>query len=95
MNNKELVSELSRRLGYTNKDALTLVGSVVDIMGERLQTGDILSFQNFGTFQVKKKVERITINPITKQRFLVPPKLVLTFKPAVSLKDKLKDDKDG
>lgn len=95
MNNKELVSELSRRLGYTNKDALTLVNSMVSIMGERLQEGDILSFQDFGTFQVKKKMERITVNPVTKQRFLVPPKLVLTFKPAILLKDKLKDKLDG
>ncbi|NDW13901.1 HU family DNA-binding protein, partial [Bacteroides sp. 214] len=31
------------------------------------------------TFSVKKKEERIIINPSTKQRMLVPPKLALIF----------------
>lgn len=94
MNNKEFVGELSRRLGYTNKDAAQLVASMVDIMGEQLQDGKTLSFQGFGTFDVKKKMERITVNPATKQRFLIPPKLVLNFKPALALKDKFKRKTD-
>ncbi|EXY65380.1 HU family DNA-binding protein, partial [Bacteroides fragilis] len=45
----------------------------------------------FGTFEVKKKAERIVINPVTKLRLLVPPKLVLAFKPSPILKDKFKE----
>ena len=92
MNSKEFVGELSRRLGYTNKDASTLVASVVGIMTEQFQDGKALCIQEFGTFDVKKKMERITVNPVTKQRFLVPPKLILTFKPTVSLKERLKNE---
>ena len=44
MNNKELTGELSRRLGYTNKDAAQLIASMVDIMGEQLQEGKRLDF---------------------------------------------------
>ena len=47
---------------------------------------------NFGCFEVKKKLERIMINPSTQQRMLVPPKLVLGFKPNTSWKDKLKTE---
>lgn len=36
MNNKELIGELSRRLGYTNKDAARLLTSVTGIMGEEV-----------------------------------------------------------
>lgn len=82
MNNKELTGELSRRLGYTNKDAAQLIASMVDIMGEQLQEGKRLDFDGFGTFSVKKELERIVYNPASKQRFLVPPKLVLIFEPA-------------
>lgn len=39
MNNKELIGELSRRLGYTNKDVARLLTSVTGIMGEELQEG--------------------------------------------------------
>ena len=89
MNNKELVNELSSRLGYTNKDAATLVSSIVAIMTEEFSSGKGVSFEGFGQFEVKKKMERITNNPLTQQRLLVPPKLVLTYKPSPILKDKL------
>lgn len=90
MNNKELTGELARRLGYTNKDAAQLMASMVAIMGEELQEGKTLTFQGFGTFEVKKKLERIVVNPATRQRLLVPPKLVLSYKPDNSLKEKFK-----
>ena len=42
------------------------------------------------TFEVKKKLERVSVNPVTKQRLLIPPKLMLTFKPSAGLKEKFK-----
>ena len=66
MNNKEFISELSRRFVYT------------------------VAIQGFGTFEVRKKLERISINPATQQRMLIPPKLVLTYKPSAILKEKFK-----
>lgn len=92
MNNKEFVGELSRRLGYTNRDASQLLSSLVDMMGEELQEGKTLSFQGFGVFEVKKRMERITVNPVTKQRLLVPPKLTLSYKPSSMLKEKFKNN---
>lgn len=86
-----MVNELSSRLGYTNKDAATLVSSIVSIMGEGFSNGNKASFDGFGQFEVKKKMERITVNPLTQQRLLVPPKLVLTYKPSSILKDKFKN----
>ena len=88
MNNKEFTSELSRRLGYTLKDTSELVASLLADMTRQLEEGNIISIQGFGTFEVKKKAERISVNPTTKQ--LVPPKLVLTYKPSTLLKDKFK-----
>lgn len=91
MNNKEfIISELSRKLGYTNKDTSQLVSSVIGVMTQELQDGNNIAIQGFGTFEVKKKLERISINPATQQRMLIPPKLVLTYKPSVTLKEKFK-----
>ncbi len=92
MNSKEFVGELSRRLGYTNKDATQLVASVVAILSSELQERKAASFPGFGTFEVKKKMERIAVNPVTGQRMLVPPKLSLGFRPSQTLKDKLKKE---
>lgn len=90
MNNKEFTSELSRRLGYTQKDTSELISSLLSCMTEQLEDGNVISIQGFGTFEVKKKIERISVNPTTRQRMLVPPKLVLTYKPSSLLKEKFK-----
>jgi DNA-binding protein HU-beta len=90
LNNKEFTSELSRRLGYTLKDTSELIASLLSEMTRQLEDGNAISVQNFGTFEVKKKAGRISVSPTTKQRMLVPPKLVLTYKPSTSLKDKFK-----
>lgn len=90
MNNKEFISELSRRFVYTNKDTTQLVSSVISIMTQQLQDGNTVAIQGFGTFEVRKKLERISVNPATQQRMLIPPKLVLTYKPSAILKEKFK-----
>ena len=90
MNNKEFISELSRRFVYTNKDTTQLVSSVISIMTQQLQDGNTVAIQGFGTFEVRKKLERISINPATQQRMLIPPRLVLTYKPSAILKEKFK-----
>ena len=90
MNNKEFISELSRRLSYNNKETTQLVSAVLSIMTQELQEGKTIAIQGFGTFEVKKKMERISVNPSTQQRMLIPPKLVLTYKPSITLKEKFK-----
>jgi len=90
MNNKEFISELATRMGFSMAETQRMVTSVVDEAAERLQGGDTLSVIGFGTFDVKKKMERVIINPATQQRMLVPPKLVLDFKAVPRLKDKIK-----
>ena len=91
MNNKNFISVLSQRLGYTQDDTQKLVNTVIDAMNDTFMKGDIVSIPHFGTFEVKKRIERIVINPGTKQRMLVPPKLVLNFKPILAIKEKLKN----
>ena len=90
MNNKEFISELSQRLNYNNKETTRLVSSLLSIMTQELQNGNTIAIQGFGSFEVKKKLERISVNPVTQQRLLIPPKLVLTYKPSISLKEKFK-----
>ncbi len=67
-----------------------MVSSVLGILTQELQEGNTIALQGFGTFEVKKKLERISVNPATQQRMLIPPKLVLAYKPSVTLKEKFK-----
>ena len=90
MNNKDFISELSAQMGRSSKETSDLVASLLSGMTRQLEEGNTVYIQGFGTFEVKKKVERISVNPVSKQRMLVPPKLVLSYKPSASLKDKFK-----
>ena len=91
MNNKEFIAELSRKMGYKNEQTQKMLLTVVNAMGDSFLEGDSIQVPSFGTFEVKKKLERIMVNPTTGQRMLVPPKMVLTFKPNTSWKDKVKN----
>jgi len=91
MNNKEYISELARRTGNNIANTQKMVDTLVEAMGERFLDGDTVQMPDFGLFEVKKKMERIMVNPSTGQRMLVPPKLVLGFKPTPTWKDHLKN----
>ena len=90
MNNKEFIAELASRTGFSAKDTQTLVNNIVNAMGDAFQEDNAVLVPNFGVFETKKKMERIMVNPASGQRMLVPPKLVLNFKPNQTLREKLK-----
>ena len=92
MNNKEFISTLAGKMNNTNKDTSAAISSLIEVMIEKLQDDKTVAISGFGTFEVKKKLERIIVTPGSKQRLLVPPKLSLGFKPSVILKDKIKND---
>ena len=90
MNNKEFITELAQRTGYTQSVTQTLVRNVIDQMAAHFDEGNVVAIPDFGTFEVKKRLERVVINPATQQRMLVPPKLVLNFRPTSAFKERLK-----
>lgn len=91
MNSKELVAELSRRLGKTQKEMGMLLQVTADSVVGALQESTTIAMQGFGSLEVRKKQDRILINPTTKQKMVVPPKLSLIFKVGTTYKQKLKN----
>lgn len=90
MNNKEFISALAKRTGYSKDQTQKLVNVVVSSMSDTFDEGEAVMIANFGSFEVKKRLERIIVNPSTGQRMLVPPKLVLNFKVAAQVRGNLK-----
>lgn len=93
MNNKEFIAALSAEMGYPASTTQRLVSTILDGMGDAFQEGDGVKIENLGVFETRKKLERIIVNPSTQQRMLVPPKIVLGFKPNAELKEALKKKK--
>lgn len=84
MNNKEYIAEQSRHTGFSQDDTQRMVRCVVEGMSQKFDEGIGVSIANFGVFEIKKRMERIVVNPSSGQRMLVPPKIVVTFKAETS-----------
>lgn len=90
MNNKEFITAIADKMEMKSKDVQKLIQDFSIIVADTMEEGDSLNIQGFGSFEIKKKMERVVVNPGTKQRMLVPPKLALAFKASNVLKGKSK-----
>ena len=94
MTNKDFILELAEQTGYSPEDTQKMVNVIVETMGDNFQEDNVVVVPTFGTYEVKKKMERVMVNPSTGQRMLVPPKLVLNFKPNANWKEQIKNGGD-
>ena len=90
MNNKELISELGAKLDISQKNAGELLKSFVELISENIIEGNQVAFLNAGTFEQQYREQRISVNPTSQKRFLVPQKKVVDFKTAGALKNYFK-----
>lgn len=93
MNNKELLSELSKRLGKSQKEVASILDVTSEAIVSSLREGNTISIQGFGSFETREKQSRDIINPSTKAVISVPAKTSVVFKAGTNLKDKLKNIK--
>jgi nucleoid DNA-binding protein len=89
MNNKEFIAELAKRTGINVREAQQRVRILAQKITETLCDEDVVQVVGFGNFETKKRMERVLINPTTGLRMLVPPKIVVGFKPSASMKSKI------
>ncbi|MDP4277124.1 MAG: HU family DNA-binding protein [Bacteroidota bacterium] len=90
MKQKDFIEEMTRQTGLSESNVLNLSEQTCSIITEILTDGDAMAIQGFGSFEVKKRDERISVNPSTGKKWLIPPKLIPVFKPGPTLKEKIK-----
>lgn len=89
MNNKELISDIAIKMNLSKSEVQDLMDNFLDCCVSQLQEGKSIGLQGFGAFEVIKREERIAVHSQTKERSLIPPKLVLNFKQSHILKEKI------
>lgn len=90
MDNKKLVETLAEKLGRSTDDVNKLVEGLAGVLRTRCGDLDSVAVPGFGSFEPRKRNERVMVNPKNGKRMLVPPKIVLGFKVSNVLKSKLK-----
>ena len=89
MNNKEFLAALMRKGELPSRVVNQQTAALISEVTSALEDEATISISSFGNFEVKKRLERVIVNPTTGQRMLVPPKLVVGFKPSQGLKSKI------
>lgn len=92
MTTKDLVNRTAATTAFNKEQTASLVEIATQAIVEELLNGNNVQIQKFGTFEVRKKNERVTVNPRTNVRTLTPPKLQINFKQHTALKETLKDN---
>jgi integration host factor subunit alpha len=76
-------------LGFTKKQAVNTVESLLEIIKSTLEKGDDVLVSGFGKFCVKKKKERRGRNPATGSDLTLKERKVVTFKCSGKLRDSI------
>jgi integration host factor subunit beta len=88
---KEIVKQISERIGLTQLKTKEIVQQTFDAIIETLLETGRIELRNFGVFEVKRRKARKARNPRTNERVDVPPKNVVTFKPGKEMEDRVRN----
>ena len=87
MNKSELINAVAEKAALSKKDSEAAITAALDVITAALAEGDEIRLVGFGTFEVKKRKERIGRNPKTKEEITIPATKAPSFKPGKALKD--------
>ena len=90
MTKKDIAIKIADETGIKQIIVKEVVQKTIDAMIEALSKGETLELRNFGIFKVKERKARIGRNPRTGETVPVPPKKVVTFKPGLVMKQRVK-----
>lgn len=88
-----LADALGNELQLSKTDAKALVEIFFEDMRQVLETGHHVKLSGFGNFILRDKAERPGRNPKTKEEIPVEARRVVTFRPGLKLKGKIKQQK--
>jgi nucleoid DNA-binding protein len=91
MNSTEFTSALAKKLEISRLETGIRLDDLLSVIITELVNGHVVSIANFGNLEVKKRNERVNVLPLSGKRMLLPPKMVVKFKPSASFNKKIKE----
>jgi len=87
----EFIRALAEKLHVSQKEAANLLELTTRVFRETVSEEKKITLLHLGSFQVKKSASRSAYIPALRKKALVPPRRVVQFHVAETLKDKLKN----
>ena len=83
---KDLIELVAKKANLTNKAARESVQAMLNGIRDSLKRGEKVVITGFGTFSVRKRVERIGRNPKTGEKMTIEARKAPGFTPGKTLK---------
>lgn len=93
MDTRTLTDKIAKALGRSRDDTGRMLESLKEIIADDCSAMDTVAIPGFGAFEPRKRLERVGVHPATGKRILIPPKIVLGFKPSALLKQKIRNER--
>lgn len=87
MNKNELIAAVAEKAELSKKDTEAAITAMVETITEALQREEKVQLVGFGSFEVKKRAERMGRNPKTEEPIPIPASKAPVFKAGKALKD--------
>ena len=84
MTQKEFIEKLAAKLQWDESKTSEALEVISNILAGQLSENNEVSIENFGVFNTHKNQEYILVDSETKERFLMPPEVVVSFEPFVN-----------
>ncbi len=81
MNKKELVSDVSRQCGKSQRETRVFLDAFMEVLQEKIGMEETVELMGFGTFHPWNQSARMARNPRTKEPYPLAPRLSVKFKP--------------
>jgi nucleoid DNA-binding protein len=86
MNKKEVAEAMSKKLKIKKYEAYYFIDLFIEVVKERLVKNEKVIISNFGSFVTQSRKKKHVINPVTKERMVIPPQVVVKFIPSRKFK---------
>ena len=87
MNKEDLVQEISKKAKVTQKEAADIINAFMDVVQKSVAKGKKVTLVGFGTFEARKRAERLGRNPQTGAAIKIPEKVAPVFSAGKKFKD--------
>ncbi|MCQ2329566.1 MAG: HU family DNA-binding protein [Paludibacteraceae bacterium] len=89
MNNKEFIAAIAEQTGKTQKEATEILDQWVNELKNDVVEKQVAQIDGVGYLETRMREQRTIVNPGSKQRMLIPPKMVVAFKPIHRVKNEI------
>lgn len=87
---KDIVMKIAEDTGIKQIHVKKVVQETFDNLVDALNQGQTIELRNFGVFKVRTRKGRMGRNPRTGEQVSIPDKKVVSFKPGLIMKEKVK-----